>query len=477
MPLPLIESHPVAAAAPSRPAWTLAGLSLVMLMPSLDTSIANAALPVLADTFGASFQQVQWIVLSYLLAMTTVVVSSGRLGDIIGRRTMLLGAIAAFTLASLSCAVASSLGLLIVTRAAQGIGAGAMMALAIAVVGDTVPVRKSGRAMGLLGSMSAIGTALGPSLGGVLMAGFGWPSIFLVNVPAGVVVFELLRRHVEPDRRRRPSSQHALDVAGTLLLSLTLGAYALSATLRSVPLAINAALLLLSVAAGAAFYLAEKRSPFPLIRTAMLRDRVVSRGLAMSALVSTVMMTTLVVGPFYLSRVLGLSDMAAGLVLSAGPTVAALTGFPAGRFVDRIGAHRMTLVGLIGIAGGAVGLVIVPSTAGIGGYVGPIALMTASYASFQAANNTAIMSGVRQENRGVIAGLLSLSRNLGLITGAAVMPAVFAISVVSNDPMTAAPEAIAAGMRVTFAVAASVVGLGLWAATRRPPTAQDSSTI
>jgi EmrB/QacA subfamily drug resistance transporter len=444
----------------------LAGLSLVMLMPSLDTSIANASLPVLAAAFGASFPQVQWIVLSYLLAITTLIVSAGRLGDMIGRRTLLLAAIVVFTVASLMCGLASSLWMLLGARTAQGVGAGAMMALAIALIGDTVPAEKTGSAMGWLGSMSAIGTALGPSLGALLAANFGWPAIFLVNVPFGVAAFELVRHYVAADQRNRQIQAQRFDIAGTCLLALTLGAYALSATLRPTSFgAINAALVVTSLLAGGAFYLVERRTEFPLIRLAMMRDRVVSSGLVMSALVSAVMMTTLVVGPFYLSRVLGLSGMAAGLVLSVGPVVAALTGVPAGRFVDRIGAHRMMVVGLLGIAGGAIGLIVVPSTLGIGGYVGPIALMTSSYASFQAANNTAIMSGVRAEHRGVVAGLLSLSRNLGLITGAAVLGAVFANSVASNDPTTAAPEAVAAGMRVTFAVAALVIGSALVAAS------------
>jgi MFS family permease len=115
--------------------WALASLSLSMLMPSLDTSIANAGLPVLADAFGASFQQVQWIVLAYLLAITTLIVSVGRLGDLIGRRRLLLAGIVVFTTASIACGVASTLSLLLVARAAQGIGAAIMMVLSVALVG------------------------------------------------------------------------------------------------------------------------------------------------------------------------------------------------------------------------------------------------------------------------------------------------------------------------------------------------------
>ncbi len=156
--------------------WALAGLSLSMLLSSLGTSIANVGLPTLAQAFAASFQEVQWVVLAYLLAITALIVSVGRLGDITGRRRLLLAGIILFTAASVLCGVAPTLWLLIAARAAQGLGAAIMMALTIAFVGETVPKEKTGSAMGLLGTMSAIGTALGPSLGGVLIAGFGWRS-------------------------------------------------------------------------------------------------------------------------------------------------------------------------------------------------------------------------------------------------------------------------------------------------------------
>src|SRR3954462_8276647 len=167
--------------------WVLAGLSLSMLLSSLGTSITNVGLPALAQAFTASFQQVQWVVLAYLLAITTLIVSVGRLGDIIGHRRLLLIGIALFTAASTLCGVAPTLWLLIAARAAQGLGAAIMMALAMAFVGETVPKARIGSAMGLLGTMSAIGTALGPSLGGFLIAGFGWQAIFLVNVPLGAL--------------------------------------------------------------------------------------------------------------------------------------------------------------------------------------------------------------------------------------------------------------------------------------------------
>ena len=116
--------------------WALAGLCLSMLMPSLDASIANAGLPTLAHAFAASFQAVQWIVIAYLLAITTLIVSVGRLSDIVGRRRLLLSGIGLFTLASLLCGAAPTLWLLIAARAAQGLGAAVMLALTIALVGE-----------------------------------------------------------------------------------------------------------------------------------------------------------------------------------------------------------------------------------------------------------------------------------------------------------------------------------------------------
>ncbi len=438
--------------------WALASLSLSMLLSSLGTSIANVGLPTLAQGFNASFQEVQWVVLAYLLAITTLIVSVGRLGDITGRRRLLLAGIILFTVASILCGFAPTLGLLIAARAAQGLGAAVMMALTMAFVGETVPKARTGSAMGLLGTMSAIGTALGPSLGGLLIAGLGWRAIFLVNVPLGILTFLLAHRHLPVDRRKPKTGGAGFDMMGTLLLALTLAAYALAMTIgRGHFSSLNMGLLLAAACGAGLFVLAEARAASPLIRLAMFRDPVLSASLAMSALVSTVMMATLVVGPFYLSRALGLNAAVVGLVLSIGPIAAALTGVPAGRIADRFGAQRMTLVGLIGIAAGSVVLSILPATLGIPGYIGPIVVMTAGYALFQTANNTAVMTDIRPDQRGVISGMLNLSRNLGLITGASVMGAVFAFASRTIDMTTAHPDAVATGLRTTFAVAAILI--------------------
>jgi EmrB/QacA subfamily drug resistance transporter len=442
--------------------WVLAGLSLSMLLSSLGTSVANVALPTLAQAFNASFQDVQWIVLAYLLAITTLIVSVGRLGDIIGRRLLLLTGITLFTLASILCGLAPSLWLLIAARATQGLGAAIMMALAMAFVGETVPKARTGSAMGLLGTMSAIGTALGPSLGGVLIATLGWQAIFLVNVPLGLLAFLLAFRHLPVDPRVPAANRTGFDIVGTLLLALTLGAYALAMTTgRGSFGPFNVALLLAAVAGTGLFVFAEGRVTSPLIRLAMFRDQSLSASLIISMLVATVMMATLVVGPFYLSRTLMLDAALVGLVMSIGPVISALGGVLAGRLVDRLGAPFMVIAGLVAMAAGSVALSVLPEMFGIAGYIAAIAVLTPGYALFQAANNTAVMMDVHPNQRGVISGLLNLSRNLGLITGASLMGAVFALASAATDITTASPEAVGTGMRITFAVAGVLIVMAL----------------
>jgi len=449
--------------APTVPArWALTSLSLSQLLAALGTSIANVSLPTLGQAFAATFQEVQWVVLAYLVAVTSLIVSVGRLGDIVGRRRLLLAGILLFAVASFLCGFAPTLWLLIAARALQGLGAAAMMALTMALVGETVPKVETGRAMGLLGTMSAVGTALGPSLGGILIDGFGWRASFLFNVPLGVLAFILARHFLPADRRHAQTVRAGFDGWGTLLLALALAAYTLAMTIGRGHFG-YANLALLAVAAGTTgiFVLAESRAASPLVRLAMFRDPVLMAGLLTSGLVATVMMTTLVVGPFYLSLALELKPAVVGLVLSVGPLFAALTGAPAGRRADRQGAQRVVVLGLIGIASGSSILALLPAPLGIAGYVVPIVAITIGYALFQTANNTAVMRNIPADRRGVVSGLLTLSRNLGLVTGASVMGAVFAFASMTTDLATAAPAAVAMGMKVTFAVAAILMVLAL----------------
>jgi EmrB/QacA subfamily drug resistance transporter len=429
--------------------WALTSLALSMLMPSLDTSIANAGLPILATAFEATFQQVQWIVLAYLLAITTLIVSVGRLGDGFGRRRLLLIGIGIFTSASLACALAPGLGWLIGARAVQGVGAAIMFALTVALVADAVPKSRAGSAMGLLATMSATGTSLGPSLGGLLMTHVGWQAIFLLNVPLGLLNAWLVYRYLPADRATGP--RVAFDYSGSVVLVLTLAAYALAMTLEG----FTVPLLLTSLCGAGLFIVVEMKAKSPLIRLSLFSDARLSSSLTLTLLVTTVMMTTLVVGPFYLHRGLGLSSTMVGVALSIGPLLSAFGGVPAGRLVDRFGARRIVPGALLGMACGCGLLALLPMSLGLPAYLLPIAVVAVGYALFQAANNTGLMAGVRQEQRGVVSAMLGLARNLGLITGAAVMGAVFALA--AGDPTQAPATAIASGLHITFGVASALM--------------------
>ncbi|MGY2324010.1 MFS transporter [Pseudomonas azotoformans] len=390
---------------PSR--GSLISLSLSMLLASLGTSIANVGLPSLAQAFDASFHAVQWVVLAYLLAITAVIVSAGRLGDRFGRRRLLLAGLLLFSVACGLCGIAPSLAWLVTARVLQGLGAAVMMAMALGMVGDTVTQERTGRVMGLLGTMSAVGTAMGPSVGGVLLSVWGWRAIFLIGMPLGGVAAALAYRYLPVDR------PHVASAADSSVWT-------------------------------------------------SLRDTSLRTSLVMSALVAAVIMATFVVGPFYLSRGLGLGPEWMGLVMAVGPCVAAIAGVPAGRLTDRLGSQRMTLSGLGLMACGAL---LLSFTSGLFAYLGALVILTTGYSLFQAANNTAVMSDVASARRGTVSGLLNLSRNLGLIAGAWALGAVFAWA--SPDVTRALPQSIAFGLHATFGVALAMILLACVMAWRR----------
>lgn len=393
---------------------SLAVLALSMLLASLGTSIANIALPALAEAFSARFHEVQWVVVAYLAALTVSVVVAGRLGDIFGLRRMHLAGLGLFCLASLLCGLAPDLGLLIAARALQGVAAAFLMTLTIALVRQSAAPDRMGQAMGLLGTVSAIGTALGPSLGGFLVSATGWPGIFLVQVPVAAATIVLASVSLPPDADRPEGPATGLGLGEPGL--------------------------------------------WPGLAPALL----------VNVLVAAVMMTTLVVGPFYLGLGLGLGEMTVGLIMSVGPAISILSGLPSGRAVDAWGARPVLGAGLGLLATGAFSLSVLPGLLGVAGYMMAIAILTPGYQLFQAANNTAVMTDVAGDRRGVVSGLLSLSRNIGLILGASAMGAVFAIGVGTGDVATASPVAVGSGMRLVFGVAGGLMMLAIGIAFARP---------
>lgn len=380
----------------SRQAGVTATLALSMGMASLGTSIANIALPALATAFSAPFSQVQAVVVAYLATLTVSVVIAGRLGDHYGLKPMLVVGLSLFLAGSLLCAVAPTLWILIGARAIQGVGAAFLMTLSMALMRQIASEARVGRAMGLLGTVSALGTALGPSLGGLLIPAVGWRGVFWVQAPLAVIA---------------------------LLLALTM----LPADPR------------------------KKGTPTPALWSVL--NRTVAPNLIVNVLVAAVMMTTLVVGPFYLGAGLGLSATLVGFVMAVGPVISIFSGVPSGRLVDGWGSGRVLAVGLTLLAAGAFLLALLPNLIGVAGYVLSIIVLTPGYQLFQAANNTAALADVPKDRRGTVSGLLSLSRNIGLIAGASAMGAVFAFGVGTDDFTHVAAGPIAMGMRLTFLLA------------------------
>ncbi|MGN6102253.1 MAG: MFS transporter [Devosia sp.] len=438
-----------------------------MLLPSLGISVANIALPSLRAAFDVTTQEAQWVVIAYLVVVTSSLVTAGRLGDLLGRKPLLLAGIAIFSLASIAALFSSTIWMVVLARAVQGIGAAIMMSLTVAAVSDVVPAERSGTAMGLLGTVSAIGTAAGPSLGGFLVAKFGWSSIFVLM--AGVGLLAALLVGTQLPTGARATGRPSVDLPGASSLMLSVAAFALATTLSPIS-TINGILAGVAVIGVMAFVHIERQASAPLVQLNIVARPEVAAGLLSIGLVSAIVMTTLVIGAFYLTGALGLDTASAGLVMTVGPAVSAIVGLPAGRVVDRNGAAAATYAGLFTLLVGTIGMMVLPGTVGLAGYVCSLVFITSGYALFQAANNTALMAGAQKDQRGVTSALLALGRNVGLITGASAMGALFTFA------SGGTAHAGWFGLQVVFAAASVFVVLALaltgWAArwTRRAPT-------
>ncbi|MEQ6166269.1 MFS transporter [Ekhidna sp. MALMAid0563] len=441
--------------------WVLIGLTLSILNASLGMSIANVALPTLSEFFQIPIQMVQWVVLAYLLTVTVTVVSVGRLGDIFGNRKVLLFGILLFIFSSLLCGLSTRFWMLIVARGLQGMGGAALVALPMALVRDFIPKKRLGLAMGLLGTTSAIGTMLGPSLGGILIASFDWPFIFTPLVVIGILNLVFIYRFLPQTAKSTKFQVSIFDIRGTLTLMASLICYTLSVTLEKSVLTTEKILLFGGSIIGILLFIrVEKQVKNPLINLALFKDRDLTFSLLMNFLIATVMMSTLIVGPFYLSGALNFKENTIGLILSIGPFASALSGLPAGKIVDRFGTKNVLVLALCLMTIAAFALAFLPMYFGLTGYVGAIILLTPAYQLFLAANNTHVMSEAKSSQQGVIAGTLSLSRNIGLISGASVMGAIFAMAM-AHHADSLASHSIIHGLKVTYIIAGFMVSVCL----------------
>ncbi|MDR6462691.1 MULTISPECIES: MFS transporter [Chryseobacterium] len=427
----------------------LTTISLCILLASLGTSIVNIALPSLTAFFAASFQAIQWVVIAYLLTITAFVAIAGKLADQHGHEKTLLFGIVVFTLSSLASAYVSNIWLLIVMRAIQGVGAAILLTVSMAMVKRNIAKERTGTAMGILGTMSAIGTAIGPSAGGLLLSHFGWPSIFLLLTFLGITVFFLAKRFLTKEEPIYRSGQ--IHFADMLLLSFTVGTYALAMTISKESFNIYTLLLfLVSLLLGMLFFLVQKRRTHRLIDVSITKNKLLISSLLRNLIVSCLMMTTLIVGPFFLASGLGFSNDVVGGIMSIGPMISIFTGIPSGKIVDNIGTELTMNTSLIILLAGTLCLALLPGIFGWVGYVIGIILLTPGYQLFQAANNTSIMSTVGEKQTGAVSGILNLSRNIGLITGASLMGTLFMKATESAPEAASQSERMFFGLQITF---------------------------
>ncbi|HUZ64306.1 MAG TPA: MFS transporter [Acetobacteraceae bacterium] len=441
----------------------LFGLALSVLMAFIDFSIVNVALPAIVRGLHTSFAGAQWVLIAYMLVIAALVVSVGRLGDLFGKTRLFMAGVAIFTLASAACGVAPQIGVLIAARALQGLGGAVMTALSFSLVPEIFGVSRRTRAMHVLTAMMPLGVALGPTLGGLLIGWSGWPLIFLVNVPIGLATLAIAWAALPV---RAPAAHAArFDIPGTILFAGALAAYAYGVTLSETAgfLSLPVQALLWGAAGGLGLFLLwQRQARFPLIELSLFADWVFSASLLVSFIMYLSAMTVLIVLPFYLARVLGHGPVGVGLLLSAGPVEVALVSLVAGGLAERFGFRLVMLVGLAIMAAGALALSTLTAGIGTAGFILRVLPFYFGLPLFQTPNNALVMMEAPAAHRGVVSGLLSLSRILGQTTGAAVMGAVFAAFIAAAGGVggigRAAPGAIDAGVHGVFLVTAGLLG-------------------
>lgn len=376
-------------------------------MGQFDASIVTLALPTLAAHFGVPPAAVEWVSLSYLLALVALLAAVGGLADVLGRKLVYVYGFAVFTGASVACALAPDLTSLIAFRVVQGVGAAMLQANSVALVVTSVPRERMRTALGVQAAAQALGLALGPTVGGVLVATLGWQSVFAINVPIGVVAVVaghyLLPRTVDRAERTR------FDLPGTLLLAATTTAALLA--LSGVSGLAVPVLPLLAVAAAAAVLLWwwERRVDAPLLDFALLRAAPISRGLLGALCGYLVLFGPLVAVPFAATG----SPLATGLTLTALPTGFAVAATVGPRLLPRSWSSARVGAWLAAVA--ALTPVVAP-----GALVPALALLGFGLGVFTPANNAAVMAALPAGRAGLGGGLVNTTRGLGTALGIAI---------------------------------------------------------
>ncbi|MES2389861.1 MAG: MFS transporter [Bacteroidota bacterium] len=456
--------------------WTiLATISFGTIMATLDSSIVNIALPTIRRQLNAG-DAVQWIVTGYLIALTGTLLILGRLSDSFGRKRIYIGGFALFTLASMLCGLARSIEALVLFRVLQGLGGSMMLSVTPAIVSETFGPAERGKALGISGSVVALGSTLGPVIGGILLGRFGWPSIFFVNVPLGLVA--IWRAWIViPESIKIKGAKFDIIGAGlflTAIIPLLAGlhygpdpAYGWGHTrvLSS---------LIFGFAALTAFIFWERRTP-----EAMLNPKIFVRGPFLSAVIAAFVVFVCfgshsLVMPFFLQEILHYKPEHAGFIILASTVMLSIMSPVGGNLGDKFGAKIVSSVGLLFSAAGFFSLSFMNETWHAFDVMWRISLISFGFGLFQSPNSSAALNSAPVQYKGVASSMVAFMRNLGLICGVAMGAAIWYSlrgNVMFPLGMTAEKEEIYRqlyGMRAVYQTLTVLLLLNaIWSALRK----------
>ncbi|WP_013324994.1 MFS transporter [Gloeothece verrucosa] len=406
--------------------WAMLGVGVGVFMLTIDTSIVNIALPTLVKVFQTNFATVQLVVVSYLLVLTALVLGAARLGDMLGKKQLYLIGLILFTISSLLCGFSPSILFLIGFRVLQGFGAVFMSGLGPAIITEVFPSSERGRALGIIGAIVAIGIALGPTVGGLLIGLSGWRTIFLVNVPIGIVASFVVWRFVPLSPVS--STKQRFDWLGTIFITVSLTCFIIGMTEgqnRGFNSATSSLLFLIAAISLIIFIGIESRIRQPMLDLEILKNPHLSLSLVAAVFVFIVVGGIIFILPFFLELVLKYSPQQSGLLLAVSPILGGIVAPISGTLSDRFGQRIISLIGLLlmVIGCGLVSTFNQQLTDLV--YILCIAPYGIGFGMFQSPNNSAILGSVPRERLGITSGLLSLSRTLGQTTGVPLLGSIF----------------------------------------------------
>ncbi len=406
--------------------YILATASIGTFMSTLDSSILNVALPTISGKLDADLAILQWVVTAYLLTISSLLPVFGRIADLLGRRRIFSLGFLVFTLGSIMCGLAPNIWVLVGMRILQAIGASMLMSNSAALIIANFPPKERGQALGIIGTVVALGSLTGPALGGILVGLLNWRSIFFVNLPIGI--FGYLAARIVLPQDKLLQNKETFDFAGALffifgIISLM---FAISTGQswgwHSYPILGG---LILGTLSLACFFYTEVRVPNPMIDLTMFRIRPFLIGNITGLLSFVAMFANVMLMPFYLQHVLNYSPAQVGLLMTVFPLTMAISAPLSGRASDRIGPIFLTTCGLVvtGISFGY--LSTLTATSLFWQVVLGLFLTGLGVGLFQSPNNSSVMSSVPPQKLGVAGGISALVRNVGMVLGIAFSVSLF----------------------------------------------------